>query len=714
MPSISEPASPHAVPTGSPRAVPTLTETSSSRLGKRRGHGLARSKEVSQDKISIMAALQRVVVALQTGAFINRMWGEAGTALGATQMFFIRLTMIWPLKAVTPAAYSYLLWQLVRRLSGRAEVTTLRPPGLLPLLRSATIYSCRELLRFWLSMEAIFFLYYKFKHWQLQRRAASAPVLPPGKPMEALTRALDTVKMIQVGGKIAEPHLTFTRSLPILTLNASHTSPPLTPKASAQDLQFLLHSQERESGVEELLRDWHDMRSRKNAASPDIVPTAVMDTESQNAAFEQLADDAEVLALKQAEASGWFLKRKGRSERWPVSQVGEIRQDNIKEWVAWAFLHCELDQVPSSRSLEVDELTEEIIRWMEVPMQPGYNAEVTPMRLTMDPIPSAHRPLIYYVVTQTIFSQVINIQVRLLGFTEHWSGTLAYWHRPAPADNASPTGPSASSSRPVRGESFKDGGQLAPIVFCHGIGVNILPYRPFLNELLERYPERSFFIISLPHISMRIKEEVPSSTEMVATLSDMLASWGFDSAHFVGHSFGSLPLAWMARKAPHMVSMMTFIDPVCFLLIKPDVCYNFMYRTPADPTQLLINYFLAKELYIAHSLSRNFFWHQNVLWPDELHCPTLVVLSGRDSIVPAHSVRRYLTTYKQRCNLSSLRVLWFPDLGHGEINFGPVGEAACTRIVSEMMQLEFEQSRPKTVPAGPGSRGLDHDVTGSM
>jgi len=173
-------------------------------------------------------------------------------------------------------------------------------------------------------------------------------------------------------------------------------------------------------------------------------------------------------------------------------------------------------------------------------------------------------------------------------------------------------------------------------------------------------------------------------------------------------------MAWMAKKAPQHVSSMTFMDPVCFLLIKPDVCYNFMYREPADPTQLLINYFLAKELYIAHSLSRNFFWFQNQLWPEELPCPTLVVLNGRDSIVPAHSVRRYLMAHKQKRNVKSLRVLWFPDLGHGEINFGPVGEAACARIVSEMLRLEAEcpnthlqeRSRanvPTTVHADTGS-----------
>merc|ERR1711920_481510 len=98
-----------------------------------------------------------------------------------------------------------------------------------------------------------------------------------------------------------------------------------------------------------------------------------------------------------------------------------------------------------------------------------------------------------------------------------------------------------------------------------------------------------------------------------------------------------------------MVQMATFIDPVCFLLVKPDVCYNFVYRRPQTPLHLLINYFAARELFIANSLSRNFFWFENVLWPEQLGAkPSLVVLSGCDAIVPAHSIRRYLTAYKER------------------------------------------------------------------
>lgn len=636
----------------------------------------------------MVGQLSRAGRALQTGSFIHRICGESGTVLGSVQMFLIRLTMIWPLKAVAPAAYTYWSWQLYKLLLFRKPPPISRPTGILPLMRFAAAWGLGELLRLWLAVEAFFYLYYRFKQRQLEQRAASAPLMPPGKPMEALRRALGTVTMIQGGGKIVQPELTFGRTASRLALSKSvsgtftnSNSPPITPKSSAQDLQFLLRPGENvdvaESGVERLLRNWNDWRTKvaSAAAEDDAAAAAAAKpiTDDDLRSIERLADDAEVLALKQAEASGWFLKSRDRAEKWPLARLRELRQGNVHEWVAWAFFNCSTEDIPRARSQEAEELTNEIINWMEVRLLPGYNPEAVAMRLTMDPIPSAHRPLIYYGVTQAIFSQIINFQLKRLSFRNYWSGTLFYWHKP--------------------GTPMTDGSvnpNLLPIVFCHGLGVNVLPYLPFLKEMMEKFSDRSFFLISLPHISMRIKEEVPSSTEMVACLSDMLGSWGHASAHFVGHSFGSLPLAWMARKAPSFVSMMTFIDPVCFLLVKPDVCYNFMYRRPSDPTQLLINYFLAKELYIAHSLSRNFFWHQNQLWPEELPGPTLVVLSGRDSIVPAHSVRRYLTFYKQHHNLASLKVLWFPDMGHGEINFGPVGESACVRIVADMLQLEAE------------------------
>merc|ERR1719240_1653518 len=140
---------------------------------------------------------------------------------------------------------------------------------------------------------------------------------------------------------------------------------------------------------------------------------------------------------------------------------------------------------------------------------------------------------------------------------------------------------------------------------------------------------------------------------MVACLSDMLHRRGHSSGHFIGHSFGSVPVAWMVRRAPDMVQVATFIDPVCFLLVKPDVCYNFIYRAPTTPARLIMEFFAARELYTAHSLSRNFFWFENHLWAEELTMPSLVVLSGMDTIVPAHSVRRYLAAYINQHSVES-------------------------------------------------------------
>jgi len=143
----------------------------------------------------------------------------------------------------------------------------------------------------------------------------------------------------------------------------------------------------------------------------------------------------------------------------------------------------------------------------------------------------------------------------------------------------------------------------------------------------------------------------------------------------------------MVRRAPHLVNMVTFIDPVCFLIIKPDVCYNFIYKKPSTVSQMLSTFFVARELFIAYSLSRNFFWFMNLLWPEDLTMPSLVALSGKDAIVPAHSVRRYLAVYKRRHGLDSLKVLWFPGHSHGEC-FLPARHESRLSILHEALLIE--------------------------
>ncbi|CAJ1417026.1 unnamed protein product [Effrenium voratum] len=496
---------------------------------------------------------------------------------------------------------------------------------------------------------------YEAAVWGFEKASRSREAVALLRDLDVLRRVFQATLDIQACGRLLE--------------GPERRTPQMSPQASMQDMQEALHPKRNESNVEQLLREWDSL---KKVGSQNMAP-AVLLSEQERVTVESALDNAELMALKHAEISGWFFDRR-TGERWLAAKVAEICRGNLAEWMAWAFFHCTPDEVPPQRREEMTKLIEEGVQWAGVDFPPGYNPHVQAMRLTMDPIPSEHRPLAYYIVTALAMPVVNGYNLEHLGFHAHRSGTLWYWLR--------------------RGRGRQ--GAEPPLVFCHGVGVNLLPYVHFINELLRQVPRgKDIFLVSLPHISMRIKEDVPSSTEMVACLRDMLASWEHTSAHFIGHSFGSIVVAWMARNAKEMVSVATFLDPVCFLLIKPDVCYNFMYRQPQTATQLLMHYFVARELFIAHSLSRNFFWHQNLLWPEELDMPCMVMLSGEDSIVPAHSVRRYLTGWIQKIRANkqdTFRLLWFPNLGHGEMNFGPVGLAACKRIVAEMMSLEARLS----------------------
>ncbi len=167
---------------------------------------------------------------------------------------------------------------------------------------------------------------------------------------------------------------------------------------------------------------------------------------------------------------------------------------------------------------------------------------------------------------------------------------------------------------------------------------------------MELDPEREVFLVQLPFIAMQLATQVPSACQTAAAISDMLRTWRHSQAAFAGHSFGTVVLAWVSKYAPQLIARASFLDPVVFLLAKSDVAYNFLYRRPESSSQSLMNFFAAKELGVAYTLARHFVWHEIMLWADELDFAqgAAVVLSGRDSIVPAHCVRLYFEAYNRR------------------------------------------------------------------
>jgi hypothetical protein len=82
---------------------------------------------------------------------------------------------------------------------------------------------------------------------------------------------------------------------------------------------------------------------------------------------------------------------------------------------------------------------------------------------------------------------------------------------------------------------------------------------------------------------------------------------------------------------------------------------------------------------VSHTLSRRFFWSENILWKEDIQCRRVtVVLGGKDLIVDTEVVGMYLTGADIRGRETGswkegvwkgdgLDVLWFPELDHGQV-----------------------------------------------
>jgi pimeloyl-ACP methyl ester carboxylesterase len=162
---------------------------------------------------------------------------------------------------------------------------------------------------------------------------------------------------------------------------------------------------------------------------------------------------------------------------------------------------------------------------------------------------------------------------------------------------------------------------------------------------------------------------LPSCREMAVCIEDMLKTWNYSTAHFMGHSYGTSVLAWVVQQAKHLIASFCLFEPISFLLLKPDLALNSLYNKSQDPHSVIFSYWIAGELYLAHTLTRNFRWYDNALWPDNLTFPTLVTLAGNDELIPSVSVKYHLEAEKlRRAKMRigmALDMVWLDKSSHG-------------------------------------------------
>lgn len=254
--------------------------------------------------------------------------------------------------------------------------------------------------------------------------------------------------------------------------------------------------------------------------------------------------------------------------------------------------------------------------------------------------------------------------VTLLAAHKSPARTLSYWHR-----------------------SHTSKSKL-PVLFIHGIGIGLYPYVVFLSQINQANKandedgEIGIIAIEVMPISFRITNAMLEKEQMCHEILQILLKHGWGQVVLVSHSYGSIISTHLLHNEATMsfIGPTLLIDPVSFLLHLPDVAYNFTYRKPKRANEHQLFYFASMDMGVAHTLSRRFFWSQNILWRHEIgNRPTTVSLCGKDLIVDTESVGRYLAGGEDGHSSESqawkhmewsgegLDLIWFHDLDHAQV-----------------------------------------------
>jgi pimeloyl-ACP methyl ester carboxylesterase len=367
-----------------------------------------------------------------------------------------------------------------------------------------------------------------------------------------------------------------------------------------------------------------------------------------------------------------------------------VRKKEIYAWLYWSIFNTELpplDTLPPAHRTALEEALDLMQKRTGAVITEGSAPDIQPMRLTLDKVNITWRPFWWYATVGVVNRFMRHWFVQNWGAYHRSYDGLEYLVR-IPEDWDPNAGP-------------------RPIVFIHGLGLGLLQYHVLLKHLLQAFADRPILIPLQPHVSQDIfhpryltpMTRHETADRLAALLIDL--GWAAVSGDdedsddeetmknvtgakkgvtMLSHSNGSYTHAWMLKGYPEMISRSCFVDPVTFCSWEGDVCYNFIYRPCKTGIELVMRYFVGTELGVANLLQRHFDWSSNALWYEEIpHARdptrTLFLLGGKDDIVNAERVQRYLRSHGVR------KGLWLdPNGRHGQALIS--GGAGHTKILS--------------------------------
>jgi len=215
-------------------------------------------------------------------------------------------------------------------------------------------------------------------------------------------------------------------------------------------------------------------------------------------------------------------------------------------------------------------------------------------------------------------------------------------------------------------DGFAGPQKTSPVLFFHGLGVGLIPYVALLRTLAK---QRSVIVVEQPWIAMSLDFDVPSPESFLENVRLLLKRFSPNGAAcVVGHSYGSVPAAWMCHQMPEAVQELLLLDPVSMLLAEPTTVRTMLYSDRSSWAGWFSWYFVSGEVGTAYVLRRHFHWYNQVLFASDINRVTrsLVVLGGSDHIVPSTSIAEHL-----ECIGTHAEVLLLDGFHHGQLLWTP-------------------------------------------
>ncbi|KXH42254.1 hypothetical protein CSIM01_09006 [Colletotrichum simmondsii] len=359
------------------------------------------------------------------------------------------------------------------------------------------------------------------------------------------------------------------------------------------------------------------------------------------------------------------------------AQLGDIRRENVKDWLMWALFDKQGN--PQEHDDELEEYIAETEERAGVNIKKGFG-DATPMRLSFDSITITHRSLMFYLTTGTLdFFATLVLFIRGFKFYRQPRNTFfsVFPWRPmtlfSPNESADPK--LSYFCRPHTSETKR------PILFMHGVGVGMLPYLLWLWSIPK---DVGVLCIEILPVSSRICPPLQTTKELVDGIDAIIKQQNYNDFVFVGNSFGTLFVSPLLQRPDiaAKINSIVLIDPVSLLLHLPAVAYNFTRRTPKWGNEWEI-WFVATDPMVAHTLARRFRWQDFILWTPQLQGKrTTVVLGGEDCVTDPDAVASYVyfgdlnytrhdkpewaTTPQRWSGKGELELMYLAGMDHGQ------------------------------------------------